>query len=105
MDHLDPNNSNLGKTLILTDESKGCDFPYKQHNTPSSDDPMRWIRYLEICETFELGRSIGLDDKALLEQLVNTINLPKLRGRPDNQDTLIPTQCMNAIQYDVNDET
>ena len=39
---------------------------------------MRWIRYLEICDTFELERYIGLDDKALLEQLVNTINLQKL---------------------------
>ena len=52
--HLDPNYSNLGKTLILTNESKGCDSPYKQHNTQSSVDPMRWIRYLEICDTFEL---------------------------------------------------
>ena len=25
--HPDPNNSNLDKTLILTDESKGCDSP------------------------------------------------------------------------------
>ena len=84
---------------------KGSGSPNKQHNTQSSDDPMRWMRYLEICDTFGLERSGGLGDKALLEQLVNTINLPKLEGNFINRNTLILTPCMNAMQYDVYDET
>ena len=103
--HLDPNNSNLGKTPILNDESKGCDSPYKHHNTQSSDDLMRCVRYFEICSTFEFEISRGLDNKALLEKLVNTISLPKLEGGLINQNTLIPSPCMNAMQYDVYDET
>ena len=45
---------------------------------------MRWIRYLGICENVGLERSRGLDNKALLEKLVNTINLPKLEEDFDN---------------------
>ena len=67
------------KTLILTDESKGCDSPHGQHNLQSSKDPMRWIRYFEIYETFGHERSIVLDNKTLLEQLVNTIDFQSLR--------------------------
>ena len=66
---------------------------------------MRWIRYLEISESFGLERSRGLDDRALLKKLINTINLPKLEGGLINQNTLIPAPCMNAMQYDVYDET
>ena len=58
-----------------------------------------------ICETFGLERSRGLDNKALLEKLVNTINIPKLEGGLINQNTLIPTPCMNAIQNDDYDGT
>ena len=71
--HPDPNNSNLDKTLILTDESKGCDSPYNQHNLQSSDDSMKLISYLGIYESFGLERSIDLNNKVILEQLVDTI--------------------------------
>ena len=77
--YLDSDYSNLDKTLILTDESKGCDSPHGQHNLQSSKDPMRWIRYFEIYETFGHERSIVLDNKTLLEQLVNTIDFQSLR--------------------------
>ena len=66
---------------------------------------MRWIRYLEIYDTFGFERFRALDNKALLEKLVNTINLPKLEGGLINQNTLIHAPCMNAMQYDVYDET
>ena len=63
----------------LTGESKEWFLHIINHKLQSSDGPKRWIKHLEICNNFWLERSRGLNDKVLLEQLVNANNFQSLR--------------------------
>ena len=60
---------------------------------------------LRYAITFELKRSRDLDGKIFLEQLVHVINLQSFEENLVTQNTLILSQCMNAMHYDVHDET
>ena len=94
----------IKKNPNLTDESKEWFLLIIKHKLQSSDDPKRWIEYIELCNNFSLKDSEVWMIRLYLSNLSMQSTF-KAWGRLDNQNNLIPSPSMNAMQYDIHNET